>query len=68
LLLMLSMASQSHAQLPAAPPYPKPDGRYKADILLVVGHPDDDALIAGYLARAVFDQRKSIAVIVCTSG
>jgi GlcNAc-PI de-N-acetylase len=68
LLLALSIPSRSHAQLPAAPPYPEPDERYKADILLVVGHPDDDALIAGYLARAVFDQHKSVAAIVCTSG
>jgi LmbE family N-acetylglucosaminyl deacetylase len=68
LLLVLSTPGRSDAQLPAAPPYPEADGRYKADILLVVGHPDDDALIAGYLARAVFDQHKSVAVIVCTSG
>lgn len=68
LFLALSVPTLSHAQLPAAPPYPEPDERYKADILLVVGHPDDDALIAGYLARAVLDQHKSVAVIVCTTG
>lgn len=68
LLLALSFSNRSFAQLPAAPPYPEPDERYKADILLIVGHPDDDALIAGYLARAVLDQHKSVAAIVCTSG
>ena len=38
------------AQLPAAPPNPPPDDRYKADILLIVAHPDDDSLAAPYLA------------------
>lgn len=62
------MATPLRAQLPTAPAYPGPDDRYKADILLVIGHPDDDALIAGFLARAVFDQHKSIAAVVCTQG
>jgi LmbE family N-acetylglucosaminyl deacetylase len=68
LLFALSAPTRSHAQLPTAARYPGPDERYKADILLIVGHPDDDALIASYLARAVFDQHKSVAAIVCTSG
>jgi LmbE family N-acetylglucosaminyl deacetylase len=45
-----------------------PDVRYKADILLVVAHPDDDALVTSYLARASFDQHKRIAVVYCTRG
>ncbi|MBS1851073.1 MAG: PIG-L family deacetylase [Acidobacteria bacterium] len=45
---------------------PSADERYKADILLVIGHPDDETFIAGYLARAAFDQHKRIAVIICT--
>jgi LmbE family N-acetylglucosaminyl deacetylase len=68
LLALLTLGAQSLAQVPNAPAYPRPDERYKADILLVVGHPDDDALIAGYLARAVFDEHKNVAVIVCTQG
>jgi LmbE family N-acetylglucosaminyl deacetylase len=45
-----------------------PDQRYKADILLVVAHPDDDTLVTSYLARAVFDQNKRAAVVYCTRG
>lgn len=45
-----------------------PDARYKADILLVVAHPDDDTLISSYLARAILDQHKSVAVVFCTRG
>jgi LmbE family N-acetylglucosaminyl deacetylase len=45
-----------------------PDDRYKADILLVVAHPDDDTLVTTYLARAIFDQHKRVAVVYCTRG
>lgn len=45
-----------------------PDQRYKADILLVVAHPDDDTAVTSYLARAIFDQQKRVAVVYCTRG
>lgn len=45
-----------------------PDERYKADILVVVAHPDDDTIVSSYLARAVFDQHKRVAVVYCTRG
>jgi LmbE family N-acetylglucosaminyl deacetylase len=45
-----------------------PDERYKADILLVIAHPDDDTLVTSYLARAIFDQHKRVAVVYCTRG
>ncbi|HEY4052613.1 MAG TPA: PIG-L family deacetylase [Terriglobales bacterium] len=45
-----------------------PDDRYKADILVVVAHPDDDTLLTTYLARAIFDQHKRVAVVYCTRG
>jgi len=45
-----------------------PDARYKADILVVVAHPDDDTLISTYLARAIIDQHKRVAVVYCTRG
>lgn len=51
-----------------APPLPAPDDRYKADLLLIVAHPDDDTLLAGYLAKIHFDEHKRVAVIYCTSG
>jgi LmbE family N-acetylglucosaminyl deacetylase len=44
------------------------DARYKADILVVVAHPDDDTLISTYLARAIIDQHKRVAVVYCTRG
>jgi LmbE family N-acetylglucosaminyl deacetylase len=51
-----------------APPLPPPDARYKADILLVVAHPDDDTGILNYISRASLDQHKRVAVIFTTRG
>lgn len=56
------------ADLPKAPPLLHPDDRYKADLLLVIAHPDDDVVIGGYLARISLDEHKRVAVIYCTSG
>ena len=47
---------------------PKPDARFKADLLVVVAHPDDETEIGAYLARAVFDEKKRVAVIFGTRG
>jgi len=52
----------------AAPPNPPPDDRYKADILLIVAHPDDDSLAAPYLAKAIYEQHKHVSVIYGTRG
>ena len=57
----------SWAQVPQAPPHPQADDRYKADILVVVAHPDDDMAAAPYTARAL-DEGKRVAVIFCTRG
>jgi LmbE family N-acetylglucosaminyl deacetylase len=46
---------------------PQPDERYKADIVLVVAHPDDEAAVTPYLARAI-DEGKHIAVVYGTCG
>jgi len=54
------------AQNPAISP--PPDERFKADILVIVGHPDDESLIAGYLARAVLDEHRQVAVVYATRG
>jgi LmbE family N-acetylglucosaminyl deacetylase len=43
------------------------DDRFKADILLVVAHPDDEVMATAYLARAI-DQGKRVAVVYQTSG
>ncbi|MGE5207634.1 MAG: PIG-L family deacetylase [Chlamydiota bacterium] len=67
-LLVFSLLTLSAwAQVKLAPPYPAPDDRYKADILVVVAHPDDDMAAAPYVARAL-DQGKRAAVIFCTRG
>jgi LmbE family N-acetylglucosaminyl deacetylase len=44
------------------------DSRYKADILVVVAHPDDEAFFTPYLARAIYDMHKRVAVIFSTHG
>ncbi len=55
-------------QVPQAPPSPGPDSRYKVDILVVVAHPDDETVVGGYLARAIFDEHKRVAVVFGTRG
>lgn len=47
---------------------PNPDARFKADLLLVVAHPDDETEIGAYLARAIFDERKRVAIVFGTRG
>jgi LmbE family N-acetylglucosaminyl deacetylase len=49
-------------------PVPTPDERYKADILLVVAHPDDEGAATPYLARAIYDEHKRVAVVFTTRG
>ncbi len=50
-----------------AKPLPLSDARYKADILLVVAHPDDEGAATAYLARAI-DEGKRVAVVYGTRG
>jgi LmbE family N-acetylglucosaminyl deacetylase len=45
-----------------------PDDRFKADILVVVAHPDDEGGVTPYLARAIQDQHKRVAVVYGTRG
>lgn len=47
---------------------PPADPRFKADILVIAPHPDDESTIAGYLARAVLDEHRRVAVVVTTRG
>jgi LmbE family N-acetylglucosaminyl deacetylase len=44
------------------------DDRYKVDILVVVAHPDDEAFFTPYLARAIYDMHKRVAVTFSTHG
>jgi len=38
------------------------------DILVVVAHPDDEGGVTPYLARAIYDQHKRVAVVFTTRG
>jgi len=49
-------------------PSPLTADRFKADLLLVVAHPDDETAAGSYLARAIFDQHKRVAVVFGTRG
>ncbi len=62
-LFVSSLFAQSLA--PALLP---PDARYKADMLVVLAHPDDDVLIGAYLAHLSLDAHKRVAVVYCTRG
>jgi LmbE family N-acetylglucosaminyl deacetylase len=44
------------------------DERYKADILIVVAHPDDEAFFTAYAAKAMDELHKRVAVIFSTHG
>ncbi len=61
------LASALFAQS-SAPALLPPDPRYKADVLVIVAHPDDDVLIGAWLARLSLDEHKRVAVIYCTRG
>jgi LmbE family N-acetylglucosaminyl deacetylase len=63
LLLMLAVS----AWAATAPTLPGPNDRYKTDILLIMPHSDEETGdVAGYLARAIFDQHRQVAVIITT--
>src|SRR5882757_1545215 len=64
IFLVLPMA-QLVAQEPIA--LSMADERYKADILLVVAHPDDEGAATPYLARAL-DEHRRVAVVFGTRG
>jgi LmbE family N-acetylglucosaminyl deacetylase len=51
-----------------APTLPSNEDRFKADLLLVVAHPDDETIAGSYLARAIFDEHKRVAVVFGTRG
>jgi LmbE family N-acetylglucosaminyl deacetylase len=59
--ILVSRAQQSQ-------PNPQPDARYKVDILIVVGHPDDDVEVAAYIAKLIEEQHKTAAVVYGTRG
>ncbi|HJQ52312.1 MAG TPA: PIG-L family deacetylase, partial [Gemmatimonadaceae bacterium] len=64
-ILALSAQHAASQQVGTTPP---PDERFKADILVIAPHPDDESTIAGYLARAVLDEHRRVAVVLTTRG
>jgi LmbE family N-acetylglucosaminyl deacetylase len=62
----LSLCSLLWCQVPS--PSSLPDARFKADLLVVVAHPDDESEIGAFLAKAAFDEHKRIAVVYGTRG
>ena len=66
LFLALALPAGLRAQSPQI--VRGPDERRKADILVVVAHPDDEAGVTPYLARAIYDLHKRVAVVFATRG
>ena len=64
-LLFIVASAQEASQAPALL---QPDARFKADVLVVVAHEDDEVMIAGYLAKLAQDEHKRIAVVYVTNG
>ena len=60
--------SPARSDIREAPPNLAPDERFKADILVIVAHPDDETEVGPYLARAIFDEHKRVAAIYGTPG
>src|SRR5690349_6810797 len=67
LVLTLALALQVLAQQENARTAPKADDRLKADVLLIVAHPDDETGVTAYLAQ-LMDQGKRVAVVYLTHG
>jgi LmbE family N-acetylglucosaminyl deacetylase len=67
LFLVVSLLIAGRGAGQEAKPLPLPDARYKADILLVVAHPDDEGAASAYVARAI-DDGKRVAVVYGTHG
>ena len=66
LLFLAPLLPRVAAQQPK--PLTLPDERYKADILLVVAHPDDEGAVTPYLTRAIYDEHKRVAVVLAMRG
>jgi len=69
LVLWSSVLPTATGQRKAPPSRGSGDDRYKADILLIIAHPDDETGdVSGYLARAIFDEHRRVAVVCTTRG
>ena len=68
LALVLALAAVPRLTAQDALSAQQPDPRFKADLLLLVAHPDDDVLAGSFLAKAIYDEGKRVAVAFMTSG
>ncbi len=66
-LVVFLLTVPSLAQVLKPTPALPPDNRLKADILLIVAHPDDETGATAYLAK-LLDQHKRIEVVYLTHG
>jgi len=66
-LLGFLLTSPSTAQVLKSTPGLPPDDRMKADVLLVVAHPDDETGVSAYLAKLI-DEHKRVEVVYLTHG
>src|ERR1700723_101695 len=67
MLVLALLLAPLQARTQEAKTLPPADERYKADVLLVVAHPDDEGAATPYLARAI-DEGKRVAVVYTTRG
>ena len=65
LLTVFLAAPLPQARAQEGKPLPHSDERYKADILAVVAHPDDEAAVTPYLVREL-DEHRRVAVVFAT--
>src|ERR1700751_2959166 len=68
LAALMGSSAGAQTSAPAAHVVKGPDERVKADILVVVAHPDDEGGVTPYLARAIYDEHKRVAVVYTTRG
>jgi LmbE family N-acetylglucosaminyl deacetylase len=68
LVVFVGALGISCLQAQQAPPNPQPDVRYKLDILIVVGHPDDDIEVTSYIAKLIEQHHKRVGVLYGTRG
>src|ERR1700742_4408977 len=66
--LLLAALTATTAVSQQAPKNLPPDPRYKLDILIIVGHPDDDIEIAAYIAKQIEEEHKRVGVVYGTRG
>jgi hypothetical protein len=68
LLVGGAIAQSPNNNVPVPPSSRMHDDRFKTDMLVVVAHPDDETAISTYIARAVFDENRRVAIVDSSNG